>query len=542
MRSWVPGRSFAWCRRLATAWCSVSLTRVDLPEPETPVTQQKTPSGKAASTCLRLCWPAPRTISSPFALRRLAGTSIRRLPARYWPVSEAGSAIDLGRRALGDHVAAVLTGAGAEVEQVVRGAHRALVVLDHDHRVAEIAKALQGADQLLVVALVQPDRGLVEDVHDPDEAGADLRRQADPLRLPARERSRRAPQREVADAHVLQEGEALGDLAHDEARDRALRLGHLQRGDPLPRGPCGHLRELGDADPADLHREALRAEAGAAAVRARLLGHVALDPLPHPLGVRLLVAALQVVDDALEADRVAAAAAEAVAVADRVPLRAGAVEEDLAVCLRQLLPGLRDVDVVGLGHRLDDPLPIARMAEAPWLQRALLERERRIGDDQLGVDDPLEAESVAALAGAVRRVEGEDPRLQLGDRGAAAEAGEALRKQQHSPLSSGAGRRELNLDQAAGERPGGLHRLREAAAQVRLHHEAVDDDRDVVLELLVEGDLLVEPAQLAVHDGARVALEPHLLEQLPVLALAAPHHGGEDEEACGLLEGSSGGP
>ena len=43
--SWAPGRSFAWCRRLATAWCRVSLTRVDLPEPETPVTQQKTPSG-----------------------------------------------------------------------------------------------------------------------------------------------------------------------------------------------------------------------------------------------------------------------------------------------------------------------------------------------------------------------------------------------------------------------------------------------------------------------------------------------------------------
>ena len=161
-----------------------------------------------------------------------------------------------------------------------------------------------------------------------------------------------------------------------------------------------------------------------------LLRHVALDPLPHLLRVGLAVAALEVVDDPLEADRVGAAAAEAVAVADLVALGAGAVEEDLAVGLRQLLPGGADVDPVGLGHRLDDPLPVARVAQAPGLQRALLERERRVGDDQLGVDHPLEAEAVAALAGAVGRVEGEDPRLELGDRGAAAQAGELLGEHQ----------------------------------------------------------------------------------------------------------------
>ena len=97
MPSWAPGRSFAWCRRLATAWWSVSLTRVDLPEPETPVTQQKTPSGIATSIPLRLCSRAPRTSSAPRGSRRCAGTSILRLPERYWPVSEAGSLGDLLR-------------------------------------------------------------------------------------------------------------------------------------------------------------------------------------------------------------------------------------------------------------------------------------------------------------------------------------------------------------------------------------------------------------------------------------------------------------
>ena len=71
---------------------------------------------------------------------------------------------DLLRRALGDHLAAVLAGARADVDDVVGRAHRLLVVLDHDHGVAEVAQAHQRVDQAVVVALVQADAGLVEDV------------------------------------------------------------------------------------------------------------------------------------------------------------------------------------------------------------------------------------------------------------------------------------------------------------------------------------------------------------------------------------------
>ena len=94
-----------------------------------------------------------------------------------------GLALDLRRRTLGDHLSPVLSRAGPEVDHVVRRPDRALVVLDHDHRVPEVAEALERPDQLLVVALVQPDRRLVEDVEDADEAGPDLGREPDPLRL-----------------------------------------------------------------------------------------------------------------------------------------------------------------------------------------------------------------------------------------------------------------------------------------------------------------------------------------------------------------------
>ena len=64
-----------------------------LPEPDTPVTQVITPSGKRTSTFLRLCARAPRTVIKPVGERRIAGSGTRRLPERYCPVSDAGLAM-----------------------------------------------------------------------------------------------------------------------------------------------------------------------------------------------------------------------------------------------------------------------------------------------------------------------------------------------------------------------------------------------------------------------------------------------------------------
>ena len=62
----------------------MSLTRVDLPDPDTPVTEVSTPSGKATSISRRLCSRAPTTVSCRFlsGTRRIAGTSISSLPDR----------------------------------------------------------------------------------------------------------------------------------------------------------------------------------------------------------------------------------------------------------------------------------------------------------------------------------------------------------------------------------------------------------------------------------------------------------------------------
>ncbi len=133
---------------------------------------------------------------------------MRLRPERYWPVSEPGMRLDLDRRALGDDAPAVHAGAGAEVDHVVRLADRVLVVLDDDDRVAEVAQAVERVEQALVVALVQADRRLVEDVHDADQSGADLACQPDALRLAAGQRLGAAVERQVVEADVDQEARA----------------------------------------------------------------------------------------------------------------------------------------------------------------------------------------------------------------------------------------------------------------------------------------------------------------------------------------------
>ena len=85
-------------------------------------------------------------------------------------------------------LAAVDAGAGADVDDPVGRVDRLFVVLDDDERVAEVAQREERLDEPPVVALVQADRRLVEHVQHAGESRADLRREADALRLAARER------------------------------------------------------------------------------------------------------------------------------------------------------------------------------------------------------------------------------------------------------------------------------------------------------------------------------------------------------------------
>ena len=222
---------------VATARNNVSLTSVDLPEPETPVTQVISPSGNSAVTFFRLLAVAPTTRSMRFGSgERRKRRNLDAAPAAQVLTGDRiGMCGDLGRGALRDDCAAVHARPGTQVDDVIRLANRILVVLHHDHRVAEIAQIDQRIEQALIVALVQADRGLIENVHDADQPRADLAREPDALRLAARQGIGAAIEREIAEPDVAEESQPIGDFLDDLDRDLAAPAGQLQAGEELRR-------------------------------------------------------------------------------------------------------------------------------------------------------------------------------------------------------------------------------------------------------------------------------------------------------------------
>ena len=160
----------------------------------------------------------------------------------------------------------MLTGAWADVDDVVGHPDGVLVVLDHQDGVAEVA------DPIIVsmsrwLSLVQPDRRLVEHVEHADEPRADLRGEPDAPRLAAGEGARRTGQRRVVEADVEEEAHTGIDLL-DDASAMRWSLGQLQLPEELGRLPDAQIADVGDRATADRHRQAERLQALAAARRA----------------------------------------------------------------------------------------------------------------------------------------------------------------------------------------------------------------------------------------------------------------------------------
>ena len=111
------------------------------------------------------------------------------------------------------HLAAMHARAGPHLHDVVGGANGVLVMLHHDHRVADVAQALQRRDHLHVVLRVQADARLVEHVEHAHQARTDLRGQAYALRLAAGERAGAAIEAEVIEPDAEQQLQPAADFA-----------------------------------------------------------------------------------------------------------------------------------------------------------------------------------------------------------------------------------------------------------------------------------------------------------------------------------------
>ena len=141
-------------------------------------------------------------------------------------------------RALGHHAPAAAARARSEVEHVRRAAYGVLVVLHHHQGVALGLQLLQRVEQHAVVARVQADGGLVQDVAHAAQVGAELRREADALRLAAGERGRGAGQREIAEPDFVEEARgAISVPRPGRARSRLRARWFRARGRMCPAAP-----------------------------------------------------------------------------------------------------------------------------------------------------------------------------------------------------------------------------------------------------------------------------------------------------------------
>ncbi len=138
---------------------------MDFPDPLTPVTHVNVFNGIWTSMSFRLCSLAPLSrIFWPIPFRRGDGTGIASSLRRYFAVSDRGLHEKTRQVARVHDATALLTRTEAQIDDVIGDADHVLVVLDDEHRVALIAKLTEDLDQPLVVARVQPDRRLIENV------------------------------------------------------------------------------------------------------------------------------------------------------------------------------------------------------------------------------------------------------------------------------------------------------------------------------------------------------------------------------------------
>src|SRR5579862_4676911 len=107
-------------------------------------------------------------------------------------------------------------------------ADRVLVVFNDKDGIAQVAELLERMNQAGVIALVESDRGFVDNVQKAAKARADLRGEADALAFAARKRGRAAIKREIAESHRAKKFQPLLERAADAVGDESLARRELE--------------------------------------------------------------------------------------------------------------------------------------------------------------------------------------------------------------------------------------------------------------------------------------------------------------------------
>ena len=141
-----------------------------------------------------------------------------------------------------DHLAPGGAGAGDEVDDVVGDGDRLRLMLHDEHRVALVPQPQQQVVHALHVMGMQTGGGLVKDVGDVGERGAEVTDHLGALGLTTRQRARRPVQREVAQADLVERVEQVLETLDQRCDGLVLDAAH----------PLGEVGDLHGADVRDV--------------------------------------------------------------------------------------------------------------------------------------------------------------------------------------------------------------------------------------------------------------------------------------------------
>ena len=284
--------------------------------------------------------------------------------------------------------------ARADIDDVIRGPHGILVMLDDDQGVPQVAHLLQGLDEFVVVALVKADRRFVQDIKDAGKLRADLGRKTNALGLAPRQGHRVTGQSQVIEAHIHEEGRAVADFLEDHVRDRVFGFvqGRGNLADPKQETIEAQFRSLENVEPPDFDGQGGIVKTRAVAGDAYRVAHEGFVILAHERGGSLRVKALDFrlgpLDVVLSAHEIAVYRSQRVIQDVR-----GTDEGDVLLPFREFRDGLVPRNAVMIAkERVLLPIEVRAPHDVLIIaDAALVDAEGGVRDQQIDSDLALDA-------------------------------------------------------------------------------------------------------------------------------------------------------
>ena len=260
--------------------------------------------------------------------------------------------------------------------------------------------------------------------------------------------------------------------------------------------------------------------------------HELLQILTHSVAERLTVATLQYVQDAVEGRIMLLDLALQILIEELELALASALPQQLLHLGRQVVPLRIVIIAISSEHRaqLLHKIRIKVIAEAG--DAALGKGFLAVRHNQRLVELHVHAQTSAVRASAEGVVKREQPRLNRRQAHATVVAGKMLAEQQKLCLLA----QRRHLHEAVGQLQRRLHRISKALLNPLAHRQTVNNHRQAVLAPLIQLDILIQSAHLAVYIHAHIACTPHLVEHAHMLALASAHQRSHNHEASTRIQ------